>query len=218
MKEINFYLIRHGQTEWNVLERMQGSQNSPLTEKGIEGAKITGQYLASMPFICAYSSTQQRAIDTRDYILAEHNPSVPAIPRFEDADFCEMDFGLWEGQPIAELNLQDDFQLYLNSPRVFTAESNQGEHTLAVLARMQQGLEKIIAQYDTGNVLIVSHGTALRILLNAIRGCEWYAYRDETHSPRIANTSVSIVNFKQADHQSVGQFSLQQYNDVNHLG
>lgn len=217
MKDLNFYLVRHGETEWNVLERMQGSQNSPLTEKGIQGAKRTGQFLATTPFVGAYSSTQQRAIDTRDYILAQHHHSVPAIPRFEEPAFCEMDFGLWEGQPIADLNHLTAFQQYLNSPKDFTAEVNQGEHCLEVLARMQQGLRQIIQHYDRGNILIVSHGTALRILLNTIRGGKWFEYRDEALSPRISNTSISIVNFKQTDSQPAGQFSLKQYNDVSHL-
>ena len=69
MKNLNLYLIRHGQTEWNIADRMQGIQNSPLTEKGVLGAKITGEYLKNTPFIQAYSSPLPRAMDTRDYIL-----------------------------------------------------------------------------------------------------------------------------------------------------
>ena len=53
MKDLNLYLIRHGQTEWNIKDQMQGSQNSPLTEQGVLGAKITGQYLKDVPFLQA---------------------------------------------------------------------------------------------------------------------------------------------------------------------
>ena len=62
MKDLNLYLIRHGQTEWNIKDQMQGSKNSPLTENGVLGAKITGKYLKNTPFIQAYSSPQQLSL------------------------------------------------------------------------------------------------------------------------------------------------------------
>jgi broad specificity phosphatase PhoE len=68
-------LIRHGQTEWNVLEQYQGSKNSNLTEQGQESARLLGKRLAFMhkkqAFGAVYSSTLGRAHDTAKIALSQ---------------------------------------------------------------------------------------------------------------------------------------------------
>lgn len=211
MKDINLYLVRHGETEWNVLNQMQGSKNSPLTNNGVQGAKVTGQFLADTPFIKAYSSPQQRAVETRDYILAERN-----IPRSEHAGLCEMDFGTWEGVFVPELMKVPEFNTYLTSPADYNAAINGGENYPDVLARMKGALEDIVAENDNGNILVVSHGSALRLLIHVLSGGNWHQHRDETICPRVLNTSISKVNYKQ-EAGKAGKFTVETFNDVNHL-
>ncbi|OCG19838.1 MULTISPECIES: histidine phosphatase family protein [unclassified Gilliamella] len=217
MKDINLYLIRHGQTQWNIKDQMQGSQNSPLTEQGILGAKVTGQHLKNVPFMQAYSSTQQRAMETRDYIVNENNM---VIPTFELADLREMDFGIWEGRHVPQLKKEfPEFTTYLTDPANFDASVNQGENYLDILVRMKQGLNTIVqnAPQDTGNILVVSHGTVLRILLCVLNGGDWRLHRDEAYFPRMLNTSISVVNYKQSNDQSEGTFTVKFFNNVEHL-
>ncbi|MWN05780.1 histidine phosphatase family protein [Gilliamella sp. Pas-s95] len=217
MKDLNLYLIRHGQTQWNVKDQMQGSKDSPLTEQGISGAKLTGQHLKDVPFMQAYSSPQKRAMDTRNYIVNENNM---AIPTFELADLREMDFGLWEGKHVPTLK-QDvpEFNVYLTDPANFDSSVSQGESYPDILARMKQGLNTIVqnAPQDSGNILVVSHGTVLRILLCVLNGGDWRLHRDEDYFPRMLNTSISVVNYKQDDGQSAGKFTVKFYNNVDHL-
>ncbi len=191
MKDINLYLVRHGETEWNLKELMQGSQNSPLTETGILGAKLTGNSLRNIPFIKAYSSPQQRAVETRDYIIGQFESPVATDTH---QGLKEMDFGIWEGQSITDLRKTPEFDKYMNIPDQFDPTTNQGEHYLNVLKRMQQSLDDIVmsASDNGGNILIVSHGTALRLLLCVLNGGDWRRHRDENHFPRILNTSISI--------------------------
>ncbi|MCO6524316.1 MAG: histidine phosphatase family protein, partial [Candidatus Schmidhempelia sp.] len=144
MKEIHFYLIRHGETEWNEQNLMQGAKDSPLTEKGINSAKITGNYLASIPFVASYSSTQKRAMDTRDLIMAANQASATTIPSFTHCGLCEMNFGIWEGQDVNYLKLLPEFQSYLFNLVQFDSKVNQGEHYLDVYARMRQALFDMI--------------------------------------------------------------------------
>ncbi|WP_085247696.1 histidine phosphatase family protein [Gilliamella mensalis] len=217
MKDLNLYLIRHGQTQWNIKDQMQGSQNSPLTEQGILGAKVTGQHLKNVPFMQAYSSTQQRAMETRDYIINENNF---AIPTYELADLREMDFGIWEGKHVPTLKQEvPEFNIYLTDPANFDAAVNQGENYLDILGRMKQGLNTIVqnAPQDTGNILVVSHGTVLRILLCVLNGGDWRLHRDEAYFPRMLNTSISMVNYKQSNDQDEGIFTVKFYNNVDHL-
>lgn len=214
MKNINLYLVRHGQTEWNTKDQMQGSQNSPLTENGILGAKITGQFLKDVPFIAAYSSPQQRAVETRDYILEEHNGDVPAKTIH---GLCEMDFGEWEGQPVNELRKLPEFLNYMHHPDQFDSSANNGENYPAVLERMKRSLDEIIrnTKQDSGNILIVSHGTALRLLLAVLNGVHWHNHRDDNHFPRMLNTSISKVNY-QGDGIE-GNYRVEYFNNVDHI-
>ncbi|XKM12835.1 histidine phosphatase family protein [Orbaceae bacterium ac157xtp] len=214
MKDLNLYLIRHGQTEWNLKEQMQGSQNSPLTQNGIEGAKMTGEFLKSTPFIQAYSSPQQRAVETRDYILSVRDDNVPTQTL---NGLREMDFGEWEGQSIPLLRTIPEFNLYMSEPAKFDKSMSKGEHFLDVLERMQQSLAEIIAHApaDNGNILIVSHGTALRVLLCVLNGGDWKRHRDENYFPRMLNTSISLVNYKGDGKQ--GQFNVKYFNNTDHV-
>lgn len=217
MKDLNLYLIRHGQTEWNIKDQMQGSKNSPLTENGVLGAQITGKYLKNIPFIQAYSSPQQRAKETRDYIIHE-NDNV--IPTFELDNLREMDFGLWEGKHVPSLKKEiPEFTTYLTDPENFDSSINQGENYLDILSRMKEALNVIVknAPQDQGNILVVSHGTVLRILLCVLNGGDWRRHRDEDYFPRVLNTSISVVNYKQTDDKPEGKFSVKFYNNVDHL-
>lgn len=218
MKHINFYLIRHGETEWNLANRMQGSKNSPLTEKGILEAKRTGEFLAHTPFIAAYSSTQPRAIETRDYILSERDPTLTPVPCGELNALCEMDFGQWEGQSIEQLKRNTAFQDYLYFPAKFDPSQNQGEHYIDVILRMQSALRELAQTHSSGNILIVTHGASLRLLLHAIKGESWLSHRNEKKSTRIDNASISIVTYQQqSEADEEGRFDLAQYNDTQHL-
>ena len=55
---MKIYLVRHGETEWNVLRRVQGSMDAPLTENGIQQAKNVAKRLAKVDFAAAFASPQ----------------------------------------------------------------------------------------------------------------------------------------------------------------
>lgn len=214
MKNLNLYLIRHGQTEWNLKDQMQGSQNSPLTENGIQGAKVTGQHLKDIPFIAAYSSPQQRAVETRDYILSVRDDTVPVKTI---AGLREMDFGEWEGRPVPELRKLPEFLDYMHHPDKFDSATNKGESYLDVLARMKSSLDEIVSNtaQESGDILIVSHGTALRLLLSVLNGVHWHNHRDDNYFPRMLNTSISKVNY-QGDGVN-GTYRVEFFNNVDHI-
>jgi len=66
-----FYLMRHGQTLFNVRRKIQGACDSPLTNLGIEQAQIAGEYFKDKGIDHAYSSTSERASDTLENILGK---------------------------------------------------------------------------------------------------------------------------------------------------
>lgn len=216
MKNLNLYLIRHGQTEWNLAGRMQGIKNSDLTESGVNGAKITGEHLKSVNFISAYSSDLKRASETLDYIL-DVNLHNQSISRHTMQLLREMDFGLWEGASVSELKKTGSFMHFINQPALFDAKKNKGETYYEALMRTKNAINKIVTktQETEGNILIVCHGMILRLLLNDLSGGVVAEHRDDRKFPNILNTSISIVNYSKKEQAE--QYNILSLNDVTHL-
>lgn len=66
----SFYVVRHGQTLFNVMGKVQGWCDTPLTEEGVRGANALGRGLADVDFLAAFSSDSGRAMQTLDVLLA----------------------------------------------------------------------------------------------------------------------------------------------------
>jgi broad specificity phosphatase PhoE len=71
-----FYITRHGETVWNIQQRMQGQQDSPLTENGILQAKAAAEKLKKIHFDHAFSSDLLRARRTAEIIAADHDLAI----------------------------------------------------------------------------------------------------------------------------------------------
>ena len=69
MKKLNVYLVRHGQTYYNIYNKLQGWSNSPLTQKGMQDARNAGEKLAKIHFDAAFCSDTTRAEATIQTIL-----------------------------------------------------------------------------------------------------------------------------------------------------
>ena len=88
------YLMRHGQTLFNLRKKIQGSCDSPLTDEGIRQAKVAGKYFTDkgIAFDAAYSSTQERACDTLE-IVTNNKMKYERLKGLK-----EWNFGLFEGE------------------------------------------------------------------------------------------------------------------------
>ena len=73
------YVMRHGQTDWNVAKRLQGRSDTVLNENGRELARKTGEALLAVPFAAVFSSPLKRAKETAELALGGRK-----IPIFED--------------------------------------------------------------------------------------------------------------------------------------
>uniref|UniRef100_UPI0026124EDC histidine phosphatase family protein n=1 Tax=Terrisporobacter sp. TaxID=1965305 RepID=UPI0026124EDC len=91
MKKI-LYLMRHGQTLFNLRRKMQGHCDSPLTETGRKQAEIAGEYFENINIDNAYSSSSERCCDTLEIAT---NGSIP-YTRLKGLK--EMNFGVFEGE------------------------------------------------------------------------------------------------------------------------
>lgn len=160
---LNLYIIRHGQTEWNVLRRLQGWNNSNLTEQGIKDAERLSERLKHIDFDYIYSSPQPRALDTANIIKANRSIDISLLDGLK-----EIGFGVWEGMSIDEINKKYDghYNTYINTPHLY--EPIDGESFEDIFKRVEESLKTIISK-GGNNILIVSHGVTIKILTSIIK-------------------------------------------------
>lgn len=204
---LQVYLIRHGRTEWNEQGRLQGWADSPLVEKGVVGAKRTGDALANVPFSACYSSLLKRAQDTADLIIGERS-----IPHFHHEGLNELNFGTWEGKVIAELLEHPEYQQLREDPKNYQALASEGETIEQLYQRVTKAFWEIVERHADGEkILIVSHGLTLTLLTAVLNGVHWHDFRNPEKHGFTANTAINIVEVEN------GKAKLVEFNNTSHL-
>ncbi len=199
---MKLYLVRHGLTEWNKLNKFQGSSDIALAPEGIEQANKLAKKLKHYKIDAVYASDLDRAYMTAKHIAVPHRLEVKKIPELR-----EIQFGKWEGLTIDEIKNIDeiDYNGWMEAPHSFEFP---GEGNLAnVQKRIMNGMRDIIDKHNNQNVLIVSHGGSLKILILSLLALDLSLY----HKFWLGNTSLSIVDIKD------GKSVLSLLNDMGHL-
>lgn len=213
---MHLYLARHGETAWNIEQRVQGWEDSPLTEIGIRQAEALADRLAHVPLVAVYSSDLGRAKHTAQIVATRHNLVVQAMPAFR-----EMSWGEWEGLTWQQMQARnpDLWDSFVKKGRDEQAEGETdweatthipGGETMAQTAqRIYSGLEQIIARH-TGEkdcVLVVGHGGSLRMAFTHALNLRPVAHR-RFH---LDNTGLSCI-----DHVPGGHARIRFANDTGH--
>ena len=164
---MNIYIVRHGETEANLLGVFQGRMNSQLLESGFHLARQVGAALADVRFDVAFSSPLSRAWDTgRTLLDASGNADVPLQC---DDRLLEISMGDFEGKRFRPGEREVDAEsvrLFFEDPFAF-AGFPDGENVHDVCARTQSFLAEL-ASRGSGNALVSTHGFALRAMLNKL--------------------------------------------------
>lgn len=151
MKTVTFYYTRHGQTLFNVLGRMQGWCDSPLTDTGIHQAEEASELLKNIPLTAIWTSTSERCIDTA-HIIAKGRD----IPFHYEKGLKEMYFGTYEGARVK--NHLDEIEPRRNV--TFDWSDCGGESLDMLNQRIIQTYNHICeSSHDGDQILIVSHGS-----------------------------------------------------------
>jgi probable phosphoglycerate mutase len=95
---LTIYVVRHGQTIFNLMDRVQGISDGILTERGITGAINMGKGLRDVPFAAVYASDLKRAIETARLAM-EQNRATRRWAVKEMPELREVSFGVFEGDP-----------------------------------------------------------------------------------------------------------------------
>lgn len=147
-------LVRHGQTEWNKAQRIQGQSESDLTTLGIEQADATAQALADTTIHAIISSDSRRAMDTAHRIAAPHG--LETLP---DRRLREMAFGSLEGLTWEEIRSRfPEARAAIQSGLHDFAMPGGGESRDDLLSRTLGVLDEIAVRYPDQTVCVVTHG------------------------------------------------------------
>ena len=151
------YLMRHGQTAYNLEHRVQGRCDSPLTPLGVEQARVAGRWLAArgVRFDRLCSSPLGRAASTlalvREELAATGEKDLPSIELIDG--LVERSYGPFEGGPVADVPAE------LWDPGEALVPFG-GEGSAALRRRMVATLTDLMEAPGAGTVLAVSHGSA----------------------------------------------------------
>ena len=158
------WLVRHGQTDWNLRGIYQGQSDIPLNETGIAQARELAASLSGTRFDAIYSSDLSRAVHTAS-LIAE----VLGLPVNTDRRLREINQGVWEGQTIEMVRekYRPDFSRnpkYISTPRAEGAESLE-----QVVRRMVAAANEYHNKHNDGRLLLSTHGLSAAALYAVAR-------------------------------------------------
>ncbi|GGZ26958.1 phosphoglycerate mutase [Echinicola pacifica] len=197
------YLLRHGQTDYNLRGVVQGSGiNAPINSTGEAQAEAFYQAHKDVKFDRIYYTGLQR---TRQSIQKFLDDTVPheAIP-----DFNEISWGKYEGVPMSQEEhsyYQSMLEKWSDGDLDYAIEG--GESPNMVFARLQRGLEYVLSQGGE-TVLICMHGRAMRVMLTLMLKYD-LRFMDVFDHHNLGYYELTI--------NEKGDFQMQRYNNIKHL-
>ncbi len=179
------YLLRHGETNWNLERKMQGIQDIPLNDSGKEQATRCSKYFIDKDIEAIYSSPLSRAKETAQIIADTLNISQVNT----DMGFIERDFGKASGLTFEEYHsYPDDYDFCIED---FTLSS----------IRIMNAIKSSLDSHPNSNILIVSHGAILCSAFYSISNGQI-----GSDMKLLKNCSISLIEY------SDFQFNIDFYN------
>lgn len=196
-------LTRHGETEWNRVERYRGRADVPLNATGLAQAELTAKRLASEWKPCSvYSSPLSRAMRTAEAIARRCNLGVQV-----EMGIADIDYGQWQGLTPEEARQRwpQIYSAWSSSPQ--QAQLPGGETLGDLRARAMRSLRDLVARHASETIVLVSHTVVNRIILLSVLGL------DNDHLWRLKQDTCAI-NVFEADGE---KYTLVSLNDTCHL-
>lgn len=218
---IEVYLIRHGETMFNQLNKVQGWADSPLTIKGINDLKKTAEVLSQINFDNMYSSDLKRAIDTVH--LMKNANEVSEIGKIKKLpEFREVFFGSFEGDDIdktweaigqaAGVGPERNVQKIINQVGIYEFREatkkadprHLAENSEELDTRMVRAIKKLQEETENENrVLLVSHGDFIKTW-----GIKYWNKSDRLHDIEFPDNGSITRGILSDD----GKFEIVDYN------
>ena len=162
-----FWVVRHGESTWNVLGRYQGQADVPLSREGRLQAAILAERLTAQTFAAVYSSDLSRALETAE-IVTERLEGAPVVTL--DTGLREIDVGLLSGKDSPQLRLEHAD--YLEALRADPWETRRpgGESMKDLYARAGASFHAMRGRHPGQRVLVFTHGGVVRVAVGLALG------------------------------------------------
>lgn len=167
------WLVRHGQTDWNLERRYQGHSDTPLNATGILQAERAAAALAGRRYTAIYSSDLQRARVTAEIIGRRLGMEVNIDPRLR-----EVNLGVWEGMVVTDIQAQYPMAWEDRQNNRLHGRPPGGESVYDVATRIWPAVDDLAACHPNGALILVSHGLALATILCRTQGLPLENARD----------------------------------------
>ena len=214
---LKLYFLRHGQTVFNLEEKVQGYNDSPLTPKGRYDAKCAGYGAGKIYFSAAFSGDSQRQIDTARYFLEQN--LKPCMLK-TDPRFREMCYGKYEGGSYREMlgplyqELHEEYAGYQGLYRFYddlqiaqklekNDETGSFEGIEKVRKRFLDAIKELGRRYQEGNILISTSSFAICALVS-------YLFEEVSVKGLVENGSLTILS------DDNGNYDLIRFNDISY--
>lgn len=199
MKKI-LYLIRHGQTDWNKLDSIQGNQDIPLNEVGLQQAEETAEILKDVHIEHVYTSKLMRAYQTGSIIAKSQGVGCDKINGLQ-----EISFGDYEGRTKAQLKEEfgeDFYHKLFHSQEMQDFAFKNGESKKQCKIRFSKAILKLLNSVPYSTIAVVAHGFVINtflsvinfndIVVRGVKNCEviYLEYEDGKFS------NIKIINKK----------------------
>ena len=172
---MKLYAARHGETQWNALNKICGRTDVPLNERGLEQARQLAEKMAELDIDVILASPMLRAQQTAAVISARIG-----VPVLTDGRLIEQNFGIYEGQDRATPE-------YLANKRMFAYRYPGGESQMDVAFRVYGLIEELKCKYPGQNVLLVCHGGVCRVIRTYFQNMtneEYFLYSEDNAAAR----------------------------------
>ena len=180
----HIFIIRHGQTEWNRVERFRGLTNLELNDTGVKQAEAAAVRLMEWPVAAVYASPLKRAMRTAEAIARPRNLEVLPLESIID-----MNFGKWHGLSLDEARHQypELYELWETQPH--KVQFPEGENLPQVQARAMAAVKALMNNHPSDTLALVSHRVICKLLVLGLLGL------DSSHFWQIEQNVAAINHF-----------------------
>jgi probable phosphoglycerate mutase len=188
------HLIRHGQTNWNVEGRWQGTLPTQLNAEGLAQAAALASHMRSWPIQAIYTSDLPRAAQTAAAL--GRSLGVDPIP---DQRWQEFHLGIFQGLTRDEIEARYPHEWYEFRRIYWDYVVPEGESRRMLQARAFAAWNDVIAPQNASEVAVVSHGGVIRMLLLKL-----FADHPDVQNIHIENTSITTIERRDDDWHLIG--------------
>lgn len=185
VSDMELYVVRHGETNYNVQDRYTGSADVPLNETGIKQARELAENLKDITFDIIITSPLLRAKQTAEIISSFHNVFPVEIQGFQ-----ERNLGIFEHLTVAETEEKFPKLRARQCTRKIDDAPDGGETIREFDQRIQREISQLCDTYGKKSVLLVCHSFVARVINRQINALTF----DEMHNFTLENGTYIKYN------------------------